>query len=64
MPRICEPINGIKYMITNPDDFIQETLINGKQHNNDIFNIIKTNLNHHLSSIYHLQERLEVQLPF
>lgn len=41
MPRICEPINGIKYMITNPDDFIQQQLINGQQNNNDIFNIIK-----------------------
>lgn len=41
MSLISPLVSGIKYVIHNKDDCIQQTLLNGKQGNEEIINIIK-----------------------
>lgn len=52
-------VNGISYIITNPDDIIQKTLVNKEQWNNEIVELIKEfiskiNLKHFLNIGSHI----------
>jgi FkbM family methyltransferase len=59
MKTVSPTINGIKYIIRNRSDVIEQHLMNGNQWNNDIIDIIKTyisqkNLQHFLNVGSHI----------